>query len=99
MPDVHAGIGSTVGTVIPTRRAIIPAGVGVDIGCGMIAVETTLRANDLPDSLKPLRTAIERAIPHGFVSTPGRATKGASSATRSGSISSSLPARTCECTR
>ena len=83
MPDVHAGIGSTVGTVIPTRRAIIPAGVGVDIGCGMIAVETTLRAKDLPDSLKPLRTAIERAIPHGFVSTPGRATKGAWSVTPS----------------
>lgn len=77
MPDVHAGIGSTVGTVIPTRRAIIPAGVGVDIGCGMIAVETTLRAGDLPESLRSLRVAIERAVPHGFVSTPGRATKGA----------------------
>jgi len=65
MPDVHFGIGATVGSVIPTLRAIIPAAVGVDIGCGMIATRTTLRAEDLPDSLGPLRSAIERAVPHG----------------------------------
>jgi tRNA-splicing ligase RtcB len=65
MPDVHFGIGATVGSVIPTLRAIIPAAVGVDIGCGMIACRTTLRAEDLPDNLGPLRTAIERAVPHG----------------------------------
>ncbi len=51
MPDVHFGIGATVGSVIPTKGAIIPAAVGVDIGCGMMAVETSLRAEDLPDSL------------------------------------------------
>ena len=48
MPDVHAGYGSTIGTVLPTKKAIIPAAVGVDIGCGMCAFETTLTANDLP---------------------------------------------------
>ncbi|HET7867632.1 MAG TPA: RtcB family protein [Burkholderiaceae bacterium] len=65
MPDVHLGIGATVGSVIPTLRAIIPAAVGVDIGCGMIASKTTLVAEDLPDNLGPLREAIERAVPHG----------------------------------
>jgi tRNA-splicing ligase RtcB (3'-phosphate/5'-hydroxy nucleic acid ligase) len=65
MPDVHYGIGATVGSVIPTKGAIIPAAVGVDIGCGMMAVETSLSANDLPDNLKKLRTAIEKAVPHG----------------------------------
>jgi len=65
MPDVHFGIGATVGSVIPTFRAIIPAAVGVDIGCGMIACKTTLTAEDLPDNLAPLRSAIERAVPHG----------------------------------
>jgi tRNA-splicing ligase RtcB len=65
MPDVHFGIGATVGSVIPTLRAIIPAAVGVDIGCGMMAAKTTLRAEDLPDNLGPLRSAIERAVPHG----------------------------------
>src|SRR5437899_2432204 len=65
MPDVHLGIGATVGSVIPTVRAIIPAAVGVDIGCGMIACKTTLAAGDLPDNLGPLRSAIERAVPHG----------------------------------
>jgi tRNA-splicing ligase RtcB len=68
MPDVHFGIGATVGSVIPTLRAIIPAAVGVDIGCGMMACKTTLRAEDLPDNLGPLRSAIERSVPHG--STP-----------------------------
>ncbi len=65
MPDVHLGIGATVGSVIPTRGAIIPAAVGVDIGCGMAAVRTTLRANDLPDDLAKLRSGIERGIPAG----------------------------------
>ena len=65
MPDVHYGIGATVGSVIPTKGAIIPAAVGVDIGCGMMAVQTSLTAKDLPDSLKKLRTAIEKAVPHG----------------------------------
>ncbi|HYP05735.1 MAG TPA: RtcB family protein [Bryobacteraceae bacterium] len=65
MPDVHYGIGATVGSVIPTKGAIIPAAVGVDIGCGMMAVQTSLAAKDLPDSLKKLRTAIEKAVPHG----------------------------------
>lgn len=66
MPDVHAGIGTTVGAVIPTRRAIIPAAVGVDIGCGMNAVRLSLKAGSLPDNLKPLRSAIEAAVPAGF---------------------------------
>ena len=65
MPDVHLGIGATVGSVVPTQGAIIPAAVGVDIGCGMAAVRTTLNARDLPDSLARLRLAIERAIPVG----------------------------------
>jgi len=65
MPDVHLGIGATVGSVIPTLKAIIPAAVGVDIGCGMMACKTTLRAEDLPDNLGPLRSAIEKAVPHG----------------------------------
>lgn len=65
MPDVHLGIGATVGSVIPTVKAIIPAAVGVDIGCGMMAARTTLRAEDLPDQLGPLRAAIEKAVPHG----------------------------------
>lgn len=66
MPDVHAGIGATVGSVIPTKGAIIPAAVGVDIGCGMNAIRTSLNANDLPDSLRQLRNGIEKAIPVGF---------------------------------
>ena len=65
MPDVHWGIGATVGSVIPTRKAIIPAAVGVDIGCGMMAARTSLRAEDLPDSLREVRSAIEAAVPHG----------------------------------
>ena len=65
MPDVHLGIGATVGSVVPTRGAIIPAAVGVDIGCGMAAVRTTLTANDLPDDLALLRSSIERSIPVG----------------------------------
>src|SRR3954471_7279624 len=66
MPDVHAGIGATVGSVIPTRGAIIPAAVGVDIGCGMNAVRLSLPARQLPDGLSKIRAAIERAVPVGF---------------------------------
>ena len=65
MPDVHFGKGATVGSVIPTNKAIIPAAVGVDIGCGMMAVQTTLQAKDLPDSLVAMRKNIERAVPCG----------------------------------
>ena len=65
MPDVHLGKGSTIGSVIPTVGAIIPAAVGVDIGCGMMAVRTDLGAADLPDGLHGLRSAIEAAVPHG----------------------------------
>lgn len=75
MPDVHVGKGSTVGSVIPTLKAIIPAAVGVDIGCGMIAAKTTLAAADLPDNLSRVRAAIERAVPHG--KTPGKRDQGA----------------------
>jgi tRNA-splicing ligase RtcB len=65
MPDVHVGIGATVGSVIPTKGAVIPAAVGVDIGCGMMAARTSLMAHDLPDSLEAIRSAIEQAVPHG----------------------------------
>jgi tRNA-splicing ligase RtcB len=75
MPDVHVGKGSTVGSVIPTLQAVIPAAVGVDIGCGMMAAKTSLTAADLPDNLGALRSAIEHAVPHGR--TPGRRDKGA----------------------
>jgi tRNA-splicing ligase RtcB (3'-phosphate/5'-hydroxy nucleic acid ligase) len=76
MPDVHLGIGATVGSVIPTLRAIIPAAVGVDIGCGMIACKTTLCAADLPDNLAALRDAIEKAVPHGRTMARGARDKG-----------------------
>jgi tRNA-splicing ligase RtcB len=66
MPDVHAGIGATIGSVIPTKGAIVPAAVGVDIGCGVNAARLTLRASDLPESLARLRSAIEAAVPVGF---------------------------------
>lgn len=66
MPDVHLGIGATVGSVIPTLNAVIPAAVGVDIGCGMNAVRTSLTANDLPDNLYEIRRLIERKVPVGF---------------------------------
>lgn len=77
MPDVHWGIGATVGSVIPTEKAIIPAAVGVDIGCGMMAVKTSLRASDLPSDLAPLRAAIERVVPHGRTDRGGRGDRGA----------------------
>lgn len=66
MPDVHLGKGATVGSVIPTRGALIPAAVGVDIGCGMCAVRVNLRATDLPDNLAPVRRRIEQVVPVGF---------------------------------
>lgn len=66
MPDVHLGIGATVGSVIPTKGAIIPSAVGVDIGCGMNAVQLSLTAEQLPDNLRPIRSAIEGAVPVGF---------------------------------
>ena len=77
MPDVHWGIGATVGSVIPTKGAIIPAAVGVDIGCGMMAVQTSLNASHLPDSLAKIRAAIERAVPHGRTNNGGCGDKGA----------------------
>jgi tRNA-splicing ligase RtcB (3'-phosphate/5'-hydroxy nucleic acid ligase) len=77
MPDVHAGKGATVGSVIATSGAIIPAAVGVDIGCGMIAVETTLTASQLPDDLKILRSEIEAAVPHGRTNNGGPGDRGA----------------------
>lgn len=77
MPDVHHGKGATVGSVIATNGAIIPAAVGVDIGCGMIALETTLTASQLPDDLKTIRSAIEAAVPHGRTNNGGPGDRGA----------------------
>jgi len=77
MPDVHLGIGATVGSVIATRGAIVPAAVGVDIGCGMEAVRSGLGASDLPDSLGSVRSAIEAAVPHGRTHHGGRGDRGA----------------------
>ncbi len=65
MPDVHWGLRATVGSVIPTRGTIIPAAVGVDLGCGMMAVPTGLRAEDLPDTLAGVRSEIETCVPRG----------------------------------
>lgn len=77
MPDVHMGRGATVGSVIATTGAIVPAAVGVDIGCGMIAQRTSLAASDLPDDLSDLRSRIEAAIPHGRTDNGRRNDKGA----------------------
>ena len=77
MPDVHWGIGATIGSVIATKGAIIPAAVGVDIGCGMMAVQTTLTASDLPDNLSGMRSAIEAAVPHGRTDNGGANDQGA----------------------
>ena len=77
MPDVHWGMGATVGSVIPTRGAIVPAAVGVDIGCGMMAARTALAAGDLPDNLAAIRSAIEAAVPHGRTDNGGAADRGA----------------------
>jgi RNA-splicing ligase RtcB len=75
MPDAHFGLGATIGSVIPTESAIIPAAVGVDVGCGMVAVETSLDAGDLPVKLDPILDAMHKEIPAGFakrdtISTP-----------------------------
>jgi tRNA-splicing ligase RtcB len=77
MPDVHWGMGATVGSVIPTLGAIIPAAVGVDIGCGMMAVRTSIRAEQLPDNLFGIRSDIEAAVPHGRTDNGGRNDVGA----------------------
>jgi tRNA-splicing ligase RtcB len=76
MPDVHAGIGATVGSVIPTKSAIIPAAVGVDIGCGMNAVRLSIKASELPDNLYAVRSAIEAAVPVGFSQHPASKIRG-----------------------
>src|SRR5438045_6681790 len=65
MPDAHVGIGATVGSVIPTKNAVIPSAVGVDIGCGMVAAELDVTEAQLPDTLEPLLVRIEKAIPAG----------------------------------
>jgi tRNA-splicing ligase RtcB len=77
MPDVHLGRGATIGSVIPPKKAIIPAAVGVDLGCGMAAVKTSLTAEDLPDSLRLMREGIERVVPHGRTDRGGRNDRGA----------------------
>ena len=77
MPDVHFGMGATIGSVIPTKGAIIPAAVGVDIGCGMMAIETSLLAKQLPDNLSEFRSAIEAAVPHGRTDNGGKNDRGA----------------------
>src|SRR5437868_8204585 len=75
--DCHLGKGATVGSVIPTKGAIMPAAVGVDIGCGMVAARTSLTANDLPDNLLAVRSAIEAAVPHGRTDNGGPRDRGA----------------------
>ncbi len=77
MPDVHWGMGATIGSVVATKGAIIPAAVGVDIGCGMMAQRTSLTANDLPDNLHALRSAIEARVPHGRTNNGGPGDRGA----------------------
>ena len=86
MPDVHCGIGATIGSVIPTRGAIIPAAVGVDIGCGMMAYRLDLKAEDLPDNLHRLRSDIESRVPHGRTDHGGRHDRGAWSHTPQGQL-------------
>lgn len=76
MPDVHWGMGATIGSVIATKGAIVPAAVGVDIGCGMVAVKTSLNAGHLPDNLANLRSHIESAVPHGRTDNGGRNDRG-----------------------
>lgn len=83
MPDVHLGKGATVGSVIPTYGAVVPAAVGVDIGCGMMAVRLSLKADDLPDNLHSIRSHIESVVPHGRTDNGGKNDKG----TWSGSVS------------
>jgi tRNA-splicing ligase RtcB len=68
MPDVHLGKGATIGSVITSVDAVIPAAVGVDLGCGMVATKTSLTASQLPDNLEAVRHAFEAAVPHGRTS-------------------------------
>jgi len=77
MPDVHWGMGATVGSVIATKGAIVPAAVGVDIGCGMCAWRLTLKADQLPDNLHAVRSEIETAVPHGRTDNGGKNDRGA----------------------
>jgi len=77
MPDAHSGKGATVGTVIATKGAIVPAAVGVDIGCGMMAIRLSLTASDLPDHLGHIRGKIEAAVPHGRTDNGGANDRGA----------------------
>jgi len=77
MPDVHYGLGATIGSVIATKGAIVPAAVGVDLGCGMFAQRTSLVASDLPDNLHALRSNIESKIPHGRTNNGGQGDRGA----------------------
>lgn len=77
MPDIHWGMGATVGSVIATEKAIIPAAVGVDIGCGMMAIKTTIKAEQLPDTLAKIRSGIEAAVPHGRTDEGGPNDRGA----------------------
>src|SRR3974390_2440496 len=77
MPAFTWGTGAPAGRATPTKGAIIPAAVGVDIGCGMMAVQTDLNARDLPDNLHAIRTAIEAAVPHGRTHHGGRGDVGA----------------------
>ena len=77
MPDAHLGIGACVGSVIVTKKVIIPASVGVDIGCGLGGVRLSLTEDDLPDDLDSLRSEIERAIPHGRSNNGGAGDRGA----------------------
>ena len=77
MPDVHWGMGATIGSVLATKGAIVPAAVGVDIGCGMMAVKTTLNARDLPDNLHETRLDIGSAVPHGRTDNGGANDRGA----------------------
>lgn len=77
MPDVHWGMGATVGSVIATKGAVCPAAVGVDIGCGMMAVKTNITAKDLPENLHLIRCDIEKAVPHGRTNNGGPGDRGA----------------------
>lgn len=77
MPDVHMGKGATIGSVIPSVNAVIPSAVGVDIGCGMLATKTSLTSAQLPDNLKAIRSAFEKAIPHGRTGRGRRGDRGA----------------------
>ena len=77
MADVHYGKGATIGSVIPTIGAIVPAAVGVDLGCGLFAARTTMLASQMPDNLHTVRTTIEAAVPHGRTNNGGNGDKGA----------------------